>query len=126
MQSAPQLFRAGEVAFFRNHDIIADMNDNNEKNALDESLRRLGGIFASPSLVTSYEHTTPLLERSYLRRIGLSKAEASQLLEKLCEHGMLDGGARALLEKVCAERRISGRDAARMLLRGEGWPEEEK
>ena len=114
-----------KVAFFNNHAIITIMNDKNGKNALDESLRRLGGIFSSPSLVTCYEHTTPLLERSFLRRIGLTKDEAALFLEKMCEHGMLDGGARALLERVCAERRLSGAEAARLLLRDVGWPEKE-
>ena len=101
------------------------MNEKNGKNALDESLRRLGAILASPSLVTSYEHTTPLLERSFLRRLGLTKGEAALFLEKMCEHGLLDGGARALVARVCAERRIPGPDAARLLLSGEGWPEED-
>jgi len=102
------------------------MNDKNEKNIMDESLRRLGGIFASPSLAMSYEHTTPLLERSFLRRVGLSKDEAALFLEKMCEHGLLDGGARALIAGVCAQRRVTGEEAARLLLAGEGWPEEDE
>lgn len=100
------------------------MDEKNGKNALDESLRRLGGIFASPSLVMSYEHTTPLLERSFLRRLGLSKEEAARFMEKMCEHGVLDGGARALVGRVCAEKKISGEEAARLLLQDIGWPEE--
>ena len=102
------------------------MRNTDNHDSLDESLRRLGGIFASPSLVLSYEHTTPLLERAFLRRVGLTKTEAWLFLEKMCEHGMLDGGARPLLYRVCADRGISGAEAARLLLRGEGWPEEDK
>lgn len=101
------------------------MNKENGKSALDESLRRLGGIMASPSLVLSYGHTTPLLERAYLRRLGLSKPETDLFLEKMCEHGVLDGGVRPLVESVCRTRRVSGAEAARLLLNGEGWPEEE-
>lgn len=100
------------------------MNEKNGKNALDESLRRLGGILASPSLVMSYEHTTPLLERSFLRRLGLTKDEAAQFIEKMCEHGLLDGGAKPLVERLCVEKRISGAEAARLLLVDIGWPEE--
>ncbi len=103
---------------------MSDMNAKNGKDALDESLRRLGGILASPSLVMSYEHTTPRAERAFLRRLGLTGAEADALLEKMCEHGVLDGGAKALLTRVCTEKRISGTEAARLLLAGECWPEE--
>ena len=93
-------------------------------NATDETLRRLGGILASPSLVMSYEHTTPRAERTFLTRLGLTGDEAAAFLEKLCEHGALDGGARAPIARLCAERGVTGAEAARLLLRGEGWPEE--
>ena len=116
----------GSSCVFRHSWYNAVMTDDKNTNALDESLRRLGGIFASPSLVLSYEHTTPLLERAFLRRVGLTKDEAGRFLEKMCEHGMLDGGAKPLLYRVCAEQGISGAEAARLLLRGEGWPEEDK
>lgn len=102
---------------------MADMNTKSNENTLDESLRRLGGILASPSLVMSYEHTTPRAERAFLRRLGLSKAEAALFLEKMCEHGALDGGARALIGRVCAETGVSGAEAARALIAGSCWPE---
>lgn len=99
------------------------MKDKQEKNAMDESLRRLGGILASPSLVTSYGHTTPLLERAWLRRAGLSRAEAEEFLSMLCEKGLLDEGAKALVYGVCRERGLRPEQAVRLLLEGEGWPE---
>ena len=103
------------------------MTSNDEKNrdGLDESLRRLGGILDSPSLVLSYEHTTPLRERAWLRRAGLTKDEAAAFLEELCRRGRLDEGARSLTERVSRERRIPPREAVRLLLSGEGWPEDE-
>ena len=104
---------------------MSDMSAKNGKDAMDESLRRLGGILASPSLVMSYEHTTPLAERAFLRRLGLTKDEAAAFLEMMCEHGMLDGGAKALVGRVCAEKRIAGAEAARLLLGGACWPEED-
>ena len=97
-----------------------------KNNTLDESLRRMGGILASPSLVTSYEHTTPLLERSWLRRMGLTKSETAELMEALCLHGLLDQGAKPLVAAVCASRRCTPAEAARLLIRGEGWPEEDE
>ena len=99
---------------------------NRQNTALDESLRRLGGILASPSLVMSYEHTTPLLERGRLRRMGLSASQAKIMLDGLCEHGLLDRGAQAVILQVCRERDIEPAQALQMLLRGEGWPEEEQ
>lgn len=99
-------------------------NDGKQNDALDESLRRLGGILGSPSLVMSYEHTTPLLERAWLRRAGLTKAEAAVFLEEMCRRGLLDKGVRALAEEVCRERRILPKEAVRLLLSGEGWPDE--
>ena len=42
----------------------------------------------------------------------------------MCEHGVLDGGAKALVGRVCAEKQIAGAEAARLLLGGECWPEE--
>lgn len=102
------------------------MRQKNGKNALDESLRRLGGILSSPSLVLSYEHTTPRAERAFLRRLGLTKAEADSFLEKMCEHGALDGGAREPIERVCAEKHVSGAEAARLLLADPDRTEEEE
>lgn len=103
---------------------MTEKNGNNS-NILDESLRRLGGILASPSLVMSYEHTTPLMERARLRRLGLSKAEAEAFLEMLCARGLLDTGAGALIARTCRARGLAPAEAARLMLSGEGWPEEE-
>lgn len=100
------------------------MTNKKEKSTLDESLRRLGGIFASPSLALCYEHTTPLLEKSWLRRLGLTKAEAAAFLDELCRHGLLDEGAKAVIYELCRWKRIQPAEAARMLLSGEGWPED--
>ena len=93
------------------------------KNALDESLRRLGGILASPSLILSYGHTTPWLERAWLRRLGLTRAETAAFLEELCRHSLLDEGARAAVEALCRREGLDPRTAAQKLLAGQGWPE---
>ena len=98
---------------------------NRQNTALDESLRRLGGILASPSLVMSYEHTTPLLERGRLRRMGLSAPQAKIMLDGLCEHGLLDRGAQAVILQVCREENVDPKQALELLLRGECWPEGE-
>ena len=84
---------------------------------LDESLRRLGAIFASPSLAMHYTHTTPALELSYLRRLGLTKAEAEGFVSLLCENGLLDAGARSVLEPVAASLGCDMAAAARQMLR---------
>ena len=90
---------------------------------MDESLRRLGGILASPSLLLHYEHTTPALERGYLRRIGLSRAEQDAFMDYLCRTGRLDEGARALLEAEAFRRGCAPGELARQLL-AEQPPEE--
>lgn len=100
------------------------MTNKKEKSTLDEALRRLGGILASPSLILSYGHTTPLLEKSWLRRLGLTKAECEVFLDKLCRHGLLDEGAKSVVYDLCRRRQIHPAEAARLLLAGEGWPEE--
>lgn len=99
------------------------MKNEKEKNTMDQALRRMGGILASPSLVMSYEHTTPLLERAWLRRLGLTRQEAKDFLELLCCHGLLDEGAKAVVYDLCLRRRIRPEEAVRLLLTGEGWPE---
>lgn len=99
------------------------MAKKNEKNILDESLRRLGGILASPSLALSYGHTTPLLEKSWLRRQGLTAEEADAFLDEMCLRGLLDEGARWVVEDLCARCRIHPREAVKRLLAGDGWPE---
>lgn len=99
---------------------------NGSRDGLDESLRRLGGILASPSLVMSYEHTTPRMERAWLRRLGLDRTEETAFLDLLCRHGLLDAGARAVIGDLCRRRGISPEEAVRSLLAGEGWPDEEK
>lgn len=100
------------------------MANRKEKNTLDEALRRLGGILASPSLILSYGHTTPLLEKSWLRRLGLTKAESEAFLDELCRHGFLDEGAKSVVYDLCCRRQIHPAEAAKLLLAGEGWPEE--
>lgn len=69
-----------------------------DKKTENESRRRFFGILAAPTLAMHYTHTTPMLEKSYLRRIGLEKTEADDFLALLCEAGRLDEGARAVLE----------------------------
>jgi len=101
------------------------MTNKKEKSILDEGLRRLGGILASPSLLLSYGHTTPLLEKSWLRRLGLSKAESEAFLDELCRHGLLDEGAKSVVCDLCRRRGIHPAEAAKLLLAGEGWPEED-
>lgn len=100
------------------------MKKENEKNTLDESLRRLGGILASPSLILSYGHTTPLLERAWLRRLGLTKAETKMFLDELCRHGLLDEGAKAVVYDLCRRERMQPEAAVRRLLSGQGWPDD--
>ncbi len=92
---------------------------------MDESLRRLGNIMASPWLATAHVRTEPRIERAWLRRAGLTRAEAERFLEMLCRRGLLDCGARAVVEDVCRARKTTPERAVRMLLDGEGWPEEE-
>lgn len=101
------------------------MTKKQEKNTLDEAMRRFGGILASPSLVLSYQHTTPLLEWSWLRRQGLTKAEATDFLDELCRRGLLDTGAKEIVYDLCRRRQIHPSEAVRLLLAGDGWPEEE-
>lgn len=99
------------------------MKQKHENDTMDNALRRLGGILASPSLVLSYGHTTPRMERAWLRRLGLSKEEIGAFLEALCCHGLMDEGAQAVVYGLCRRRGLQPEAAARLLLQGEGWPE---
>ena len=85
----------------------------------------MGSILASPWLATTYSATEPRLERAWLRRAGLTKDEAALFLDMLCRRGLLDSGARAVVEGVCLVRGIAPEAALRLLMRGEAWPEEE-
>ncbi len=96
----------------------------NEKSRLDKSLSRLGAIFAAPSLLLHYTHTTPALERAYLRRIGLNKDERTAFMDELCLRGLLDEGARALVEPEALRRGCDLGAAARHLL--SDWTKEER
>lgn len=101
------------------------MGKKRENSDLDESLRRLSGILASPSLALCYGHTTPLAERAWLHRAGLTGAQAEELMDMLCRRGLMDVGARQVAEALCARRRIRPEQAVQLLLRGEGWPEDD-
>lgn len=101
------------------------MINKSDENTIDRALRRLGGILASPSLLMSYGHTTPLLERVWLRRLGLSREESDRFLDALCCHGLLDEGAKEVVYALCRKRRIRPEEAIRLLLAGEGWLEKE-
>ncbi len=69
-----------------------------DKKTENSSRRRFFAILAAPTLAMHHTHTTPMLELSYLRRIGLDKHEADAFLALMCEQGRLDDGARAILE----------------------------
>lgn len=69
-----------------------------DKKTENESRRRFFAILAAPTLAMHHTHTTPMLEKSYLRRIGLGKQETDDFLALLCESGRFDEGARAVLE----------------------------
>lgn len=94
-----------------------------EKSSIDESLRRLGAIFAAPSLLLHYGHTTPALERNYLRRIGLCREEREAFMDGLCLRGLMDEGARSLIEPAAVRDRCDLATAARRLLAE--WAKEE-
>ncbi len=94
-----------------------------DETSIDKALRRLGGIFAAPSLLLHYGHTTPALERSYLRRIGLNKEERTAFMDGLCLRGKMDDGARALIEPAALAWRCEPVAAARRLM--EDWAKEE-
>ncbi len=87
-----------------------------DETSLDRSLRRLGAIFAAPSLLLHYGHTTPALERGYLRRIGLSKEERTAFMDGLCLQGLMDEGARALIEPAALAGGCDPATAARRLM----------
>ena len=89
----------------------------NEKRTLDESLRRLGAIIAAPSLLLHYGHTTPALEGAYLRKIGLDKQEKDAFLDLMCRRGLLDEGARSVLEAEAFRRGLRPAELARQMLR---------
>lgn len=88
-----------------------------DDSALDKALRRLGGILASPSLLLHYGSSTPALETAALRRLGLDKKEAADLLDLLCRQGRMDEGARTVLEEEALRRHCRPAEAARALLR---------
>lgn len=88
-----------------------------ERKTDNSSRRRFFAILAAPSLAMHHTHTTAALELSYLRRIGLSKAEAKAFLSLMCERGCMDDGAQALLGASADPA-----EAARKMLAGEEMP----
>lgn len=93
----------------------------------DEELHRyfwsLADKLVAPLIEEARTHTTPSIERSVLLRMGFSSIEATTLVERMNQRGLLGHGAGRLVLELAKAKEISVRAAGTALLAGDYWEE---
>lgn len=83
----------------------------------------LANQLVAPLIEEARTHTTPSVERSVLLRMGFSSIEASQLVHRINQRGLLAHGAGKLLFELAKAKGLSVSEAGAALLAGSYWEE---
>ncbi|HEY7219571.1 MAG TPA: ornithine aminomutase subunit alpha [Candidatus Binatia bacterium] len=83
----------------------------------------LADKLVAPLIEEARTHTTPSIERSVLLRMGFSSIEASALVDRMNERGLLGRGAGRLVLELAKAKKFSVRAAGTALLAGHYWEE---
>ena len=91
----------------------------------DEELKqrfwRLAEEVVDPMLELGRRHTSPSIERSVLLRMGFSSIEASEIVKRTIENGLMGKGCGHVVYKLSKSQGISIREAGIKLAKGEEW-----
>jgi len=82
---------------------------------------QLAGEIVAPLIEEARTHTTPSIERSVLLRMGFSSVEASALVARMAERGLLGHGAGRLVLELAQRLDRPIRETGLALLDGDHW-----
>jgi D-ornithine 4,5-aminomutase subunit alpha len=91
----------------------------------DEELRRrfwdLTARVVDPLLELGRKNTSPSIERSVLLRMGVASTDCKTIVEGCIDRGLMGKGAGHVVFKLARAKNISIKQAAALLISGEGW-----
>ncbi|MCK4552177.1 MAG: ornithine aminomutase subunit alpha [Tenericutes bacterium] len=76
-----------------------------------------------PLIDLAYKNTSPAIERSILLRMGFSSIEATSLVEKTINHGLISKGAGHVVFRYSKMQNIPIRESGLALNDDQGWQE---
>ena len=109
--------RADDFQERRKH--IADLNDEQ----LYQRFWELTGQVVDPLLELGKKNTTPSIERSVLLRMGVSSLDTKPIVEGCMDKGLMGKGAGHVVYKLSNSKKISIKEAAKLLAEGKCWDE---
>jgi D-ornithine 4,5-aminomutase subunit alpha len=74
-----------------------------------------------PLLDSAKKYTSPSIERSIVLRMGFSSLEASPLINRAIDHGLMGKGVGHLIYRVANDKKISVRNAGLEMIDGLHW-----
>lgn len=97
------------------------------ENLSDKELKKrfwdLADEATKPLIELAYKNTSPAIERSVLLRMGFSSIEATSLVEKVINHGLISKGAGHVVFRYSKMQKISIRESGLALNNDQGWQE---
>jgi len=76
-----------------------------------------------PVIKLAETHTSPSIERSVLLRMGFSSLEATAIVQRVLDHGLIGKGAGHIIYKLSIAKGIEIREAGLKLSEGKLWDE---
>lgn len=97
--------------------------ENLSSSELDKRFWEMCEKIVDPMIKLAKENTTPSIERSVLMRMGFSSTEATEIVNKTIENGLMAKGCGHLVYRLSKDRNIGVREAGLILMEGEGFKE---
>lgn len=88
---------------------------------LEERFWALTAQIVDPMMELARNSTSPSIERSVLLRMGFSSPEATEIVTRTMEHGMMGKGCGHLVYRLAKEKNLDIREAGLKLAQGEGF-----
>ena len=109
--------RADDFEQRRKH--IANLSDEELYNRFWELTEKV----VDPLLELGRQNTTPSVERAVLLRMGISSLETKPIVEGCIDRGLMGKGAGHVVYKLAEARKISVKEAGKLLAEGKCWDE---
>ena len=109
--------RADDFAKRREH--IAHLSDEE----LHVKFWELTEKVVDPLLELGRKNTTPSVERAVLLRMGISSLDTKPIVEGCIDRGLMRKGAGHVVYKLADAKKISIKEAAKLLAEGKCWDE---
>ncbi len=111
-----------DTSFENARENLREMSDE----ALKAHFWKLAEELVQPMLDMGREYTSPSIERSIVMRMGFSSIEATSIVSKVIDLGLMGKGAGHIIYRIARENDLSIRDAGVALAEGNYWKQAEE